>query len=395
MKTELNQACAKTGFYAPHAMACQTVADRANCIILFREPGVMAQGLIAENYCMKGFRIDTKSCNWGPMSGFVCVDPRLTKDSVYEARNKNWTQEALSGHIVEKFFGKVEDKDWVADVMPIAISKTRIDELRGKGVIEPKAAPNGEFTGISRAVKGDTVLYWRLVPVGNATNSWLKVGGQVPGGYYVLCVDKKGSQAFRQQYPAGAAPILFRGNETILGLINPGTKPRGFKACVTADYDLFAIWEATGSGDRLSLQHSLSSELSKKFGDGNAPLPGGVARMGTVDQRLQSAGHREHHRFGDVSARVMNVKVMLNTALQSTGGYQGGNAIHHNDEAGNFALAKGTLNDCLPLIGFMPGPSTVLVENLGDFKELAMYARERGFHVRAKPDWLQSAGVSV
>src|SRR5262249_26132032 len=120
----------------------------------------------------------------------------------------------------------------------------------------------------------------------------------------------------------GVSPILFKGHETILGLINPGTKERGFKACVTADYDLFAIWEAQGKGDRLALQHKLAGELQARFNQPTAALPGGVARMGSVDTRLQAGGNREHHRFGDVSARVMHVKTMLNTALQS-GGFQG------------------------------------------------------------------------
>ena len=389
MKTDLNFACEKTGFYAPHARACEGVADRTNCIILFREPGGMAQGLIAEQYAMKGFRIDTKSCNWGPMSGFVCADPRLTKDPSYIARNKDWTSDALTGHIHEKWFGKVEDASWVGDVMPIAISQKRISELTSKGVIDPKPARDGQLVGASRATKGDTMLYWRLVPAGNASSVWLTERA----GYFVLCVDTAGAAPFKQIYPAGVKPIMFRGHETILGLINPGTKGRGFKACVTADYDLFAIWEAMGGADRLALQHRLAGDLQKKFNQPNAPLPGGVARMDTVDTRLQAGGNREHHRFGDVSGRVMYVKTMLNTALQSVGGYGGGNAIHHNDEAGNFALAKGTLSECFPLICFAPGSKTILIENLVDFKELVLYSRAGGFNVRAKPDWLLAAGV--
>ncbi|MBV8812149.1 MAG: hypothetical protein JO033_26070 [Acidobacteriaceae bacterium] len=391
MKDGRLEACEKTGFYPPHAGACETVAERVNCIILFREPGGMAQGLIAEGYGMKGFRIDTKSCNWGPMSGFVCADPRLTKDSVYEARNKVWTHEALSGHIVEKFFGKVEDDSWVADVMPIVISRKRIDELAGKGVISPKKDGNGHYVGESRAAKGPTVLCWQLVPVSNASQKWLN---GATSDYYVLCVDSSGSRAFKQEYPSGVKPIRFRGFEAILGLVNPGTKARGFKACVTADYDLFAIWPGGERGGLMARQHELVSALNSKFNPGQAKqfLPGGVARMPNVDTRLQQGGNREHHRFGDVSARTVNVKVLLNTALQSAG-YPGGNAIHHNDEAGNFALAKGSLSDCLPLIGFIPGPKTILIENLLDFKELVLYARQNSFQEVVKEDWLMAAGV--
>jgi hypothetical protein len=429
MKTGSMFACDKTGFFPGHAMACESVANRTNCIILFREPGGMAQGLIGEHYCMKGFRIDTKSCSWGPMSGFVCADPRLTKDSAYAERNQTWTNEALSGHIVKKFFGDVKDAEWKGDIMPIAISKKRIDDLERKGVIDLTKSEK-DFIGESRPPvgKGDTLLTWRLVPAGNATSVWwLNDRGKFQSDYYVLCVNKSCPKPFKQIYPPGIAPIKFRGHETILGLINPGTKERGFKACVTADYDLFAIWPAMGKDDRMAMQHNLVSELQKKMTGGTTPLPGGVARteqvellrtaqgadqlmQGTkeVDIRLQAAGHREHHRFGDVSARTMNAKVLLNTALQG-GGFQGGNAIHHNDEAGNFALAKGTLMDCMPLIGFLPGtankvvsanetklgwpPRTVLVENLADFRELVLYARDQGFQEVAKTAWLKDAGL--
>jgi hypothetical protein len=140
----------------------------------------------------------------------------------------------------------------------------------------------------------------------------------------------------------------------------------------------------------MSARHGLNAALQGKT---PAPLPGGVARMGGIDDRLQSQGHREHHRFGDVSARVMLIKTMLNSALMGAAGYSGGNAIHHNDEAGNFALAKGTLKDCLPLIGFTPKHGTVLVEDLADFKELVLDARASGFQERAKEQWLQEAKV--
>jgi hypothetical protein len=393
MKTNKAQACSVTGFVEAHATACEGVAKQLDCIILFREPGVMARGLIEENYSMKGFRIDTKSCNWGPMAGFVCVDPRLTKDSIYETRNAGWTHEAVKGHIVEKFFGKVDDPTWIADVMPIAISGARIAELTQKGIIAPRAV-GADFVGESKASKGDTVLPWRLVPVGNASNPWLKVDGGIPPNYYVLCVNTQGSRAFKQNYAAGA-PVMFRGHETILGLTNPGTKSRGFKACVTADYDLFAIWPKSGKADLSAVRHAANAGVLAKTGQGATPLAGGIARMPGIDNRLQSQGNREHHRFGDVSARMMLAKTMLNSALMTTGGYKGGNAIHHNDEAGNFALAKGTLSDCLPLIGFTPSHGTVLIENLGDFKELVLDARGSGFEERAKPEWLREAGVPV
>ncbi len=32
-----------------------------------------------ESYASKGFHVKSKSCNWGPMAGFVLSDPRFTK----------------------------------------------------------------------------------------------------------------------------------------------------------------------------------------------------------------------------------------------------------------------------------------------------------------------------
>ena len=121
-----------------------------------------------------------------------------------------------------------------------------------------------------------------------------------------------------------------------------------------------------------------------------------------VDSRLKGSGFNEHHRFGDVSARTMNVKALLNSEIQNPGG----NAVHHNDEAGNFALAKGTLKDCLPIIGFVPSilptkskqtagqaAKTILVESLDDFKTLVLYARANNFKEVVKDAWLVEAGV--
>lgn len=408
MIENMSIACEISGFHLPHAQCAQNVAERVNCIILFREPGPMAQGLIAEGYAMKGFRVDTKSCNWGPMSGFVCMDPRLTKDEAYLPRNRKWTHEALSGEINEKFFGKdVKDPSWVGDVMPIVLSQKRIDYLKSKNVINPAKNEKGHFVGVSTATKGSTVLPWRLIPVAGASQPWLK--GALPD-HCVLCIDTSARVSFSQELPEATGlkdpvePINFKGFQAILGLTNPGSKGLGFKACVTADYDLFAIWPGQMGGDLMDRQHFVSGVFSSAPGSGQArSLAGGVQRMVGVDSRLKESGSNEHHRFGDVSARTMNVKALLNSEIQNPGG----NAVHHNDEAGNFALAKGSLKDCLPVIGFVPSllPSkskqqpgqpakTILVETPDDFKTLVLYARQNNFKEVAKSDWLLEAGVS-
>jgi hypothetical protein len=265
--------------------------------------------------------------------------------------------------------------------MPIVLSMDRIAELVGEGVIAGSRDRLGHLVGVSSQEFTDLgmlTLPWRLVPVGKASNPWLKGASR---DHHVLCVDTKVKAAFKQLYPSGADPVPFCGFEAILGLCNPGTKGSGFKACITADYDLFAIWPSGKDG--MGTMHKAM---------GGDELPGGVPRTSDVDERLKAGGHREHYRFGDVSPRVLTIKVMLNTALRSAG-YPGGNLIHHNDEAGNFALAKGSLSECLPLIAFVPGKGTKGIANLGHFKELADLAKKQGHRLVAKEAWLTEAGV--
>jgi hypothetical protein len=435
MRTDPQSACAATGFVVNHARACQDVAARFDCFIFFRAPGSAAQGLIADNYSMKGFRIDTKSCDWGPMRGFVCADPRLSKrgdkGKSYRVKNIAWTQEALSGHINEKFFGNPTGEDvaaWKAGVMPIVISSARFNELQKAHILgDVWAVGDGCFEGRSmqtfteEAGQTDRVtLPWRLMPVGNARNRWLHVDGEGwAQDHFVLCLQDQGHN-FTQLYPVAVPkPIMFRGYETILGLINPGTERRGFKACVTADYDLFTIWPSRQ--DAMRGQQEAASHLAHMgarwravpsrgpnlrpwvvTGSGTVPARAGVPlgglgnvpRLRGVDVRLQASGNTENYRYGDVSARLLILKTMLNTAVQGVGGYKGGNAVHHNDEAGNFALAKGSLAECLPVIAFVPRMGVFAVESLSDFRTMASIALKGSYQVVAKEQWLIEAGIT-
>jgi hypothetical protein len=45
-----------------------------------RLPGGAGLDLMEENYDLKGFQIKAKSCDWGPMAGFICQLPFLNKE---------------------------------------------------------------------------------------------------------------------------------------------------------------------------------------------------------------------------------------------------------------------------------------------------------------------------
>jgi hypothetical protein len=88
LKTELE----KAGFYEPQlkemaeegfppymVQAFLLAATQTKTIISSRTPGGAGIDLIAANYDLKGFQIKCKSCDWGPMAGFICQLPFFNK----------------------------------------------------------------------------------------------------------------------------------------------------------------------------------------------------------------------------------------------------------------------------------------------------------------------------
>ena len=85
------------GYPLSHAKAFQRVANQKRCIIMGRAVGSACTGLIEEGYASKGFHCKAKSCNWGPMAGFVVEDPNLTKRTPDEF-GKQWDDLVDSFH---------------------------------------------------------------------------------------------------------------------------------------------------------------------------------------------------------------------------------------------------------------------------------------------------------
>ena len=77
----LKPACSVVGMPPTHGEAFQEVANETRNIIMCRDTGRFATGLILESYATKGFYIKAKSCDWGPMAGFVLADPLFSKQS--------------------------------------------------------------------------------------------------------------------------------------------------------------------------------------------------------------------------------------------------------------------------------------------------------------------------
>lgn len=297
-------ACRLVGQPRKHGEIFQRVADRVQSVIISRAVGAACHGLIEEGQAMKGFRVDTKSCDWGPMQGLVCADPRLNKDGMHKAEfNFKMTAAALAGHLEEFLKGGFRDDfgtateqgtyldaikdEWRADLVPIAISAKRFAYLQAEKQIEVTGDVDIGgmrcITGTSTHTTTDpkdakkklgtwTVRFdWVLIPLkmhqmNHAGVTQYFLGSRVlDGEYFAIGVRKISStldvpdqtdiwqinkdtggalSQHTQLLPEASIDkrVEYLGHDILMGLANPGTKKMGFRAAVVGDYDLFSVW---------------------------------------------------------------------------------------------------------------------------------------------------------
>lgn len=125
------------GMPAVHKKAFLNVAAQEMCVIMVRATGPTCHGLLEEGYDTKGYRIHGKSCDWGPMAGFVMRDPRLNK---YGLGKERFNREK---HI-EALYDDREVQGWLAATTPLKISQARLDWLVRVGRISVTRAKTSQ-----------------------------------------------------------------------------------------------------------------------------------------------------------------------------------------------------------------------------------------------------------
>ena len=124
----------REGIPEEHSDVFLNIAKETNCVIMTRTPGKACGQLLDQGYDAKGFWIKSKSCDWGPMAGFVCLDPIFNKAKEEGAlSNICYSSEALVGINQKKTF---EDGK-LAGVSQILINDQRISWLQKSDVLKP------------------------------------------------------------------------------------------------------------------------------------------------------------------------------------------------------------------------------------------------------------------
>lgn len=354
------------GIPQKHAQAFLAAADYGNGVILTRTPGISCGGLLAEAYDGKCFHIKGKSCNWGPMAGFVCLDPLLNKNGIWGALGN------LSNHY-KSFSNRYEGN--TAGVQHIKISEARLAWLTAEGYITPVTrrghkvgdmhaglthAP--EFLGrhdiripyLLKKEAGVWAIYYdrarlyklvcssRNVIRGDLEKHFknmLSHARRIAAGNDKDKVHWKFEHGAKLQLIQFTKPRGHRGFEfekiyydPLLGLSNPHAPYAGARVhlnAVTGDYDLFALWP----------HKDTAAAKDYRMAGMNPDI---------TDQQIING---EHPNLGNITERICEVAQLVNSQMAARlEAKEKPNRVFHSDEAG-----RPFIDDVdLPAAAFIP-----------------------------------------
>lgn len=278
-----------TGISVEHASVFQRVANATNCVIASRAVGKYATGLIRESYATKGFHNKAKSCDWGPMAGFVLSDPRFTKspDDVKQQQELD-AATALGGMEVKLY-----------------ISDERVRWLMREDLFRPERMRPGEYIGFGS--KQGLCLLFKL------TRETVQVHGAVDRPLWAVSYQPVGEVGAMPASGDNGVPWT-----PVMAMRDPHCKvpPSDYRSATTGDYDLFAVWAskgayAPGGLDKRMVSHQ---ELEKN-----------------IKLNVKDTGEDPH--LGNMTGRILAIRKELNREFKREG-YTGGDLIHHSDEGG-------------------------------------------------------------
>ncbi|WP_413167904.1 anthrax toxin-like adenylyl cyclase domain-containing protein [Capilliphycus salinus ALCB114379] len=172
--TEPDPKLVEEGFPKKVSEAFQKAADQLNCVIWSRVPGKACTTLIDEGYNLKPFYVHGKSCNWGPMAGFVCQLPVLNKAGTSKMAY-NLKQHINSLEWLEKIQKREKEQDKVADslFLPLLISDKRKQELITDGFLpNHKIIDNNLICGIAQDKDKTVAVEYLMKKRTNGSNLW-------------------------------------------------------------------------------------------------------------------------------------------------------------------------------------------------------------------------------
>lgn len=325
-----NKAAHLVGMPLEHVETFKQAAVQMQCVLSSRQLGRVCTSLIREGYSTKGFRIKSKSCDFGPMAGFVCHDPRFHKKGPgHDKKQLEDIEHAIHG---DAWDGTGE---WKASTQQICLTDDRLHELihwplddrdfSNARIYPMHYSSNWKAGSISFGGRIMTYLLHRERRNGNQVWALYETQHNIPE------LDRKFKISFMFDTIIGSKLPTWELErlkaKPVLALTNPYPPyPRGhYKNACTGDYDLFGVWPKYSDFD-------IYGEDCRVGG----MVPGMAA--GSQRRRNDQIIRSEDQRVGNISDRIALAAGTINSLVPPVkGGAPTGcssNIVNHSDEAG-------------------------------------------------------------
>jgi hypothetical protein len=351
------------GMPVQHARAFGNVAMTQRCVIIVRATGPTCLGLLVEGYDTKGYRVHAKSCDWGPMAGFVVRDPRLNKSGMGKAGfNREMHREAINRDH--------EGQGWTASTIPLRISQARIDWLLATHRIAVRPQAGGARLDGHATHPTGIAFYYSLIREND-------------GLFGVYFDNTRVTNRWRQEKGSAVAPFHPKWGtnyEAMLAVTNPpghcGLPPNASAhlRAITGDYDLFAIWPY------------VQDYNPDAYGDDHRPL--GTVRGSVGQAERDTVTYLERNftvggqgtKMGNITPRIYFICQMINSIV-------GRHVLWHSDET-----ARPFLDDVdLPVIAFAPANGNQIgIRTVFDFEQFVNLCDRAGIRVTLSNAWVQA-----
>jgi hypothetical protein len=301
-------------------------------MIASRAVGKYATGLILEGYSSKGFHNKAKSCNWGPMAGFVLTDARFTKAGGTPAGQVSQA-EALGKAVAVG-----------ATSVDLFISDNRRRWLQTENLIQVTGMSTERITCRATSPWGLTMGFTLLKerPLAAVMEMWK------------VCYQSSSTAAVMQPVKAVRDPMC-------------SLSATSYLSATTGDYDLFALYAQSknyspdGLDKRMVGHAALESNIRAHIDPGEDP------------------------NLGNITPRIRQIRDALNTAIQRRG-YTGGNMIHHSDEGGRPFV----VDIDLPVFAVVPNHAEAYgIKNVEDLREFISLTLGAAYVPMFNPRWMK------
>ena len=407
-------ALAKQGIPQLQAEAFADIANKQNCIILSRVPGIACFDLLEAGYDAKSFHIKGKSCDWGPMSGFVCLDPLLNKSGTEGAADNAKSHKKSLTDLYAGLSGK--DKGNLASYTPSQIEQAHLDNLQTQGLIKVEA--EGKDYLLGTAEKGNLkfsimfknhgkkqrnnepgdITLWSLYycleeAYGLRSSDKLDLVSAFANNLKGLFSSKKGDDPdYQKDITAGKASYehvaekLLKAVEKlgiivkekryvpIFAMTNPNLQydQGDYRNAITGDYDLFAVWP---KGADATDKRVAGMKADTKNND--------IVK----DEEASSIGKT----VGNISERIYTIAQSINSAMgekyyYGPNGTINPNRVYHSDEGGRPFVKSIDL----PVAVFAPaayGSTGFIVKEVGNLAECIEEYAKQGHTIFINKGW--------